>query len=437
MRFSFVDLETTGLDPGASSIVELAILTTDDRGTVIDRYETMLNPLLKMQATRIHGIKATHVLAAPTFDLVAADVAERLDGTVLVAYNAPFDSRFLGQAMELVGGRIDGKWVCALEHARASKPGLPRHRLGDVAGSLGLQSSGAAHTALVDAELCAQAFFSLGACRQAAKPSRVTVGTRYRVPPMPRSAAEVHGTSRRPVANERSLTRTATDVSGIVSALHDALADGTFTLAEVKGLAAASQELGLTAGDLLAAFNQFLDEALAVVLADGKVDSDERHRLRVISHHLGFPAPYIERRLLGEADAGDLSAGLQPGLTVVFTNVDDDLEWALGQVATAQGLCIRHGVSKTTDLVVIDGPPSTTKANKALELGIPLMPLAEFEAALRGVTRPQAQPAWSEPTAPTRVFTGAELDGDDEVGRSVQPTERRAGSLLRRLLRRA
>lgn len=220
----------------------------------------------------------------------------------------------------------------------------------------------------------------------------------------------------------------------IAAALHEAFADGKVTLAEVKGLAAACESAGLTAGDLVAAFNQFLDEELLTVLADGTVDSDERQRLRVISHHLGFPAPYIERRLLGEPRPDDLGADLQPGLTVVFTNVDDEVEWRLGRLAAFAGLCVRHDVSKTTDLVVFDGQPTTGKATKAMELGIPLMPLAEFEAAFP-VSSPGEGPASAAHVATASLVSGASLD-ESEVRAMVHTPPEGAGSLLRRLLRR-
>lgn len=455
MRFSFVDVETTGLDPRSAAMVELAIVQTDDSGRVLDRYETMLNPLVKLQATRIHGIKSTHVLAAPTFELVAADVAERLDGTFVVAYNAPFDSTFLRHAMASIGGRIEGPWVCALEEVQR-RVRAPRYRLLDVATALGLQPPAKAHSALADAELCAAAFFAAGGCDRPLRPVRAAAPTPYRVPPMPRSVAEEHGTARRPIAPERSLQRTGADVAPVVRSLHDAFADGKVTPAEVRGLAEACERSGFSTGDLLAAFNQFLEEELEAILADGEVHLDERQRLRVISHHLGFPAPYIERRLIGEVPPGTLGGELQPALTVVFTNVDDELEWQLGRTTTMHGLCVRHGVAKTTDLVVFDGERTTTKAKRAAELGIPLMPLAEFERCLPGGHQAVVEPT---PTVVPNLVRGADLDdveviAGDEAGTASEsvrvtanggpaptPTAGEAarqsiGSVLRRLLRR-
>ena len=108
-RFVFLDVETTGLNIADSCIVEIAIVTTNESGQIVDRYESVLNPLTRMAATKIHGIRATTVAAAPTFPLIVAEVLERIDGSTVVAYNADFDRRFVEEEVRRACGDLAGE----------------------------------------------------------------------------------------------------------------------------------------------------------------------------------------------------------------------------------------------------------------------------------------------------------------------------------------
>ncbi|NOX31637.1 MAG: 3'-5' exonuclease, partial [Actinobacteria bacterium] len=376
-HYAFVDVETTGLDVQDSSIVEIGIISTNERGEIFDRYETLINPLRKMAATKIHGIRATAISAAPTFELIAADVAERLDGAVVVACNARFDSSFVGHAMEEVGGHITRDWTCAMAAASSQLPNLSRRRLTDVAATLGLEPDGLLHSASADADLCARVFFALPSRPSPSRCRAAAFMHAYRVPPMPRSIADDQGTSRRPFSQVRSLEVSGPANVALIAELKDVFADNVVTLNEAKSVSTLIDSERLTAGDVLAGFNQYLEEEITAVLADGVVDAEERLKLRAISHHLGYPAPYIERRLAGEP-APSLDFLLAPGISVVFTGLSDEDSWDLTLRCAEQGVAIRHSVSKATDLVVYDGSPTTRKATKATELSIPLMPLLEF-----------------------------------------------------------
>lgn len=386
-HYAFVDVETTGLDVTDSSIVEIGIVATNEHGVVIDEYETVINPLHKMAATKIHGIRASTIAAAPTFELVAAEIAERLDGAVLVAYNARFDSKFVGRAMADVGGTLSGDWTCAMTTATHQLPQLLRRRLVDVADSLGVAFDGDAHSAGGDARVCAEVFFALPG-RPAGTPCAAAALLSRRVPALRRVDADDHGASRKPVASNRSLELSRPVDRALIAEIRSVFDDNVVTLAEAKSIVHQADTAGLTAGDLLAAYNSFLDEELGAVLADGYVDADERLKLRVISHHLGFPAPYIEARL-GGAGRPELARWLVPGMATVFTGFQEDEAWYLTQLCAELGIAVRHGVAKTTDLVVHDGPPTTGKARKATELGIPLMPISDFRDAL-GVSASRA-----------------------------------------------
>lgn len=85
------DTETTGIDPNADAIVELAAVEFQ-AGRVGRSFTLRLNPgcPIPKGASDVHGITDDQVAGAPFFDEVADRVAARLgaDGVVLAGYNA-------------------------------------------------------------------------------------------------------------------------------------------------------------------------------------------------------------------------------------------------------------------------------------------------------------------------------------------------------------
>jgi len=95
--FSFLDVETTGLDPSQGDrICEIAVLKTVN-GTVVDEFTTLINPgrSIPQSAVTVHGITDTMVRRAPFFRDIANDLLGFIRDTVIVAHNARFDMGFL------------------------------------------------------------------------------------------------------------------------------------------------------------------------------------------------------------------------------------------------------------------------------------------------------------------------------------------------------
>jgi DNA polymerase III epsilon subunit-like protein len=93
--YAVVDVETTGLDPEADRVLEVAIVRTDATGRVTTEYASTLDPGGPVRLTEIHGLTDQAVLGAPAFPDVAAAVAARLTGAVVVGHNVGFDLAFL------------------------------------------------------------------------------------------------------------------------------------------------------------------------------------------------------------------------------------------------------------------------------------------------------------------------------------------------------
>src|SRR5437762_12441231 len=81
-----VDIETTGLHPGADRIVEISVVRIEPGAEPTLALDTLVNPGRRVAATEIHGITDADVIDAPRFEEIAGDLARGLSGAVLAAY---------------------------------------------------------------------------------------------------------------------------------------------------------------------------------------------------------------------------------------------------------------------------------------------------------------------------------------------------------------
>lgn len=103
--FVLFDIESTGLEPQQGDrICEIALVHLRGR---LQRgvYETLVNPgrAISPDAFAVNKIPAHLLAVAPTFEVVSAQLLKELDGTVLVAHNAPFDFSFLNTELIRIG----------------------------------------------------------------------------------------------------------------------------------------------------------------------------------------------------------------------------------------------------------------------------------------------------------------------------------------------
>jgi DNA polymerase-3 subunit epsilon len=110
---AFLDLETTGVNPGADRIVEIAIVKIMPDGTRQVKRK-LLNPEMPIpqQSSDIHGITNEMVKDAPTFKQVASEIKQFLDNCDLSGYNSnKFDIPLLVEEFLRVDKefKIDGR----------------------------------------------------------------------------------------------------------------------------------------------------------------------------------------------------------------------------------------------------------------------------------------------------------------------------------------
>jgi DNA polymerase III epsilon subunit family exonuclease len=160
-----VDLETTGLSPERSRILEIGAVRIAGL-RLADRFQTLVDPCVPIPAriTALTGIDRSLVADAPSLPRAMAGfrawVGES-EVVAFVAHNAAFDERFVRSALAAHAlPPWSGPVFCTRRLARRLVPELPRFDLDSLAARFGIRNP-ARHRALGDAEATARALLEL------------------------------------------------------------------------------------------------------------------------------------------------------------------------------------------------------------------------------------------------------------------------------------
>lgn len=163
----YVDTETTGI-AGHDEVIEIAIVGNDGR----TRFQTLLRPTrpIPPAVIAVHGITDADVAHAPTLPEVAAELRQWLEGRLVVVYNAPFDSRLIGQSCARYGLPVPAaRYDCAMRrYASFAAVAGPRggyrwHKLEQAVRAFGQPPGG--HRAAADALATRHVVHGMAACR--------------------------------------------------------------------------------------------------------------------------------------------------------------------------------------------------------------------------------------------------------------------------------
>ncbi|MES2749006.1 MAG: exonuclease domain-containing protein [Patescibacteria group bacterium] len=150
--YVFVDVETTGSHARYGQIIEIGIIRVED-GVITDRYETLINPGVSISPfiTTITGISNSDVHDKPTFDEVALEIKQLLEGAIFVAHNARFDYGFIKTEFKRLGITFNAKTLCTVKISRQLFPRQKSHSLENIIAAHGLVVT-ARHRAYADCE---------------------------------------------------------------------------------------------------------------------------------------------------------------------------------------------------------------------------------------------------------------------------------------------
>lgn len=156
--YCVLDLETTGFSATTEKITEVGIMKVKD-GEVIDQFSCFVNPEkhIPQRVTEVTNITDDMVKDAETIEQVFPKILEFIEGSVLVAHNAPFDMGFLKQNAKTLGYEFDYTYLDTLSLAKDLFPDYKKYKLGKIAENLGIKVE-VAHRALDDVDTTVKVF---------------------------------------------------------------------------------------------------------------------------------------------------------------------------------------------------------------------------------------------------------------------------------------
>ena len=155
-NYVLLDLETTGATPLRDRITEIALIRFQD-GIEVDRWQTLVNPQMNIPdfIQGLTGITNEMVEDAPTFEKVAGELLDYLDGAVMCAHNVRFDHGFLKTEFKRIGITLKQKVLCTVKLSRKLYPQYKSHGLSAIIDRHHLVCT-QRHRAMGDVEVMAQ-----------------------------------------------------------------------------------------------------------------------------------------------------------------------------------------------------------------------------------------------------------------------------------------
>jgi DNA polymerase-3 subunit epsilon len=156
-RIAVIDFETTGISPSLGDRATEVAIVLLEHGQVVDRFQSLMNAGVHIPSfiTQLTGITNLMVATAPRAEQVMADAARFVGETPMVAHNASFDRRFWQAELTRAGLAAPQPFACTVLLSRRLYPEATSHKLGALVQRLRLPQTGAAHRAMVDAEMAA------------------------------------------------------------------------------------------------------------------------------------------------------------------------------------------------------------------------------------------------------------------------------------------
>jgi len=401
--FAVLDIETTGFSPKrGDKIVEIAIVTTDLQGNIIDKYETLVNPNRDVSATHIHKITADMVKKAPYIEDVMEDIIYHLNNKTIVGHNIEFDLRFINHELsKYLKKDIAIRGLCTLQLSRNIVPDLPARRLESICEYFDIKEP-ASHSAIGDCESTLELFNIL-------KSTLIeNIGfdefiQNFTGPVIFNNNIKPKGTSfkRKDAAESkkleasrlfnfiRRLPSNPTDslpIQEYLNLLDEILSDRIITEAEAEILIEFVNEFSISKDQVIDVHNEYLRKLSRVYLLDNFLSSSEYQDLLNVSDLLCISQDKLDKTIEFEKakiaiQQVAIESNEKPdyiGKSVCFTGqLISKLEGILiersfaQQLAIERGLVIKSGVSNKLDFLITADPNSLSgKAKKAKELGI-------------------------------------------------------------------
>lgn len=159
--FTVIDLETTGLMPGADRILEVGALRVRD-GAVSEKYQSLVrydddcevDPFI----TELTGITTDMIKSAPDIQDILPEYLSFIGSDVVVGHNVNFDINFIyDEASEICGRSFTNDFVDTMRLSRRVHPEERHHRLQDLVDRYHITQDGQ-HRSLADCSATLQCY---------------------------------------------------------------------------------------------------------------------------------------------------------------------------------------------------------------------------------------------------------------------------------------
>ncbi len=390
-----IDLETTGFSPRQHDrIAEVAVVLTDAAGRVQDEWCTLVNPERDLGPQHVHGISAADVGLAPTFAVVAPHLARLLEGRVIVAHNASFDTRFLRAEFGRVGlpvGIDPLACLCTMRLAGTFLPSAPRG-LAICCELAGVVHDGA-HSALGDARATAgllEHYLGLddadplwGVAHEAsgthAWPWLPTSGA---FTPVLRGASRPTGHWLSGLSDRLDRVPFPVEADDYLALLDLALLDRYVSFTERGALLAAAQEAGLSRAQVESLHHGYLDALARVALLDGVLSDSEVADLHEVADQLGLDADDVAAAV-GRAGRDVVDGGAHLGAPpAVLAGVPDAGAHPGAEASGAVGLGDGRGAADGCGAPAGAGETAVTGAAPAAHAGAAVVVVSDANVAV-------------------------------------------------------
>ena len=392
IEFAVIDFETTGFSPSKNRVIEIGVVRTDSSGRVLGEYQTLVQPHQDVGRTDIHRISATDLVDAPVFAEILHDLAQILNGAILVAHNAKFDFSFLEHELDRAQAAfmdIDG--LCTLELVYQVLPSGSR-KLSHCCEHFGIPL-GNLHSALDDARMTAQLLSKLLESTDIyglPEPFEMRPPDGLSIKPLHRSPISINNptivraitkhTSQMPAKPSKGQVSTAT-VSQYLNLLDAVLQDEYLSEDEIKALEELATLLKLDSNEVALLNSAHIHNLCRTAMSDQIVTVEERMHIRVIADLLYvtdweqiLDGPQKPSEPMNVGEGSNLA-----GLRVCFTGSMSQSREECHIQAKRHGLLVQDNVTKKLDiLVVADKNSASSKARKAREYSVRIINEAAF-----------------------------------------------------------
>lgn len=393
-NIAVVDVETTGISAARNDrVVEIAVILMTPTGTILEEYETLINPQRDIGPTRIHKLTSTDVLDAPVFSDIAGDVAALLSQAMILAgHNISFDHQFLTSEMHRASIEMPLlQMLCSCQL-------LGRRNLAACCEEFGIAFQGNAHCAKTDALATAELLAHL-----ISQDSSILENSKQDSPVWPAFTPKMT-----PCVTRQTLKSQRVEEISFLQRLtkemrHDTeaalpnelayltlidrvLEDRIIDREEEEALLDAVQMWGLSSSQLNRLHETYIHNLSVRALADGVVSDAERRDLHSVAKLLGYDDTKLDEVLAMAMAQIESSGGHTPsrstepnlsGSKVCFTgellstiNGEPIKRPIAENLAENAGLTVLGNVTKKLDILVVADPNTQSgKARKARQYG--------------------------------------------------------------------